>query len=151
MKYVAAILETGDSFLHLENEKIDEETAKEIGGRQTYREYRRKAESLDSDGLPNYHTSARELMQKPFQLYREELLRPEALEKASRSLEALREITERPLNENERASIVRTAMKETEPFPRRAIDKGELLDRMYVDVYEERPYTVKRRPQSLNS
>lgn len=147
MKFVTALLEKGDSFLHLEQAAVDEETASEIGGRQNYRDYREEIKAID-EKLPNYHTAARKLMQKPFRLYREELLRPEAAEEAARNLEALRETAERPLSENEKASIVRTAMNETESFPRRAIDKGELLDRMYVDVYDERPSTMRERREA---
>lgn len=145
MKFAAAVLETGDSFLHLETTEVSEDTTiEEMEGREQYSDYRQKAQGLEQD-VPDYFSAAETLMDNPFTLYSEELLRDEAYREAERNLEALRQTAGRELSESEKDSVVLTAMKETESFPRKAIDKGELVDRLYIDVYDERPDSVKPR------
>jgi hypothetical protein len=150
MKFAAAILETGDSFLHLESTEVNQETTEDIDGREQYSDYRKKAQGLE-EKVPDYFTAAETLMENPFILYHEELLRPEAYSEAEKNLEALKQTAGRKLSDSEKDSVVKTAMKETEAFPRKAIDKEELVDRLYIDVYDERPDSLKLRRKGLSN
>lgn len=136
---IAALLDTGDSFLHLEQQQIDMETAEELdysSGRKGYGEYVEKALQT-GEKLPNYHSVAEKLAEDPSIVYENDLLRPEAENQVEQGLRILERNRDRPLNDSEIEAVVSTAMKETEAFPRRAIDKEELLDRMYMEIYVE--------------
>lgn len=141
---IAAMLDTGDSFLHLEKQQIDMETAEELDyttGKTGYSEYIEKALQT-GERLPNYHSVAEKLIEEPSIIYENSLLRPEAEKQVDQGLKVLEANRERPLNDSEIEAVVSTAMKDTEAFPRKAIDKEELLDRMYMEVYvEDRPST----------
>ena len=141
---IAAMLDTGDSFLHLEQQQIDMETAEELDyttGKTGYSEYIEKALQT-GERLPNYHSVAEKLIEEPSIIYENSLLRPEAEKQVDQGLKVLEANRERPLNDSEIEAVVSTAMKDTEAFPRKAIDKEELLDRMYMEVYvEDRPST----------
>lgn len=138
---IAAMLDTGDSFLHLEKQEIKEETAIELGYRdtrdvQSYSNYINEALQVGTEEhLPNYHTVAEKLLEEPDLLYEQGLLRPETENQVKKHRELLKETAERPLTSSELGSITLTAMKDTQKFPQRAIDKEELLDRLYVGLY----------------
>jgi len=141
---IAAMLDTGDSFLHLEQQQIDMETAEELDyttGKTGYSEYIEKALQT-GERLPNYHSVAEKLIEEPSIIYENSLLRPEAEKQVEEGLKLLKTNRDRSLESSEIEGVVSTAMKETEAFPRKAIDKEELLDRMYMEVYvEDRPST----------
>lgn len=141
---IAAMLDTGDSFLHLEKQQIDMETAEELDyttGKTGYSEYIEKALQT-GERLPNYHSVAEKLIEEPSIIYENSLLRPEAEKQVEEGLKLLKTNRDRSLESSEIEGVVSTAMKETEAFPRKAIDKEELLDRMYMEVYvEDRPST----------
>ena len=136
---IAAILDTGDSFLHLEQQQIDMETAEELDystGKTSYGEYVEKALKT-GERLPNYHSVAEKLVEEPSIIYENGLLRPEAEKQVDQGLKVLEANRDRSLNDSEIEAVVSTAMKDTETFPRRAIDNEELLDRMYMEAYVE--------------
>ena len=141
---IAAMLDTGDSFLHLEKQQINMETAEELDyttGKTGYSEYIEKALQT-GERLPNYHSVAEKLIEEPSIIYENSLLRPEAEKQVEEGLKLLKTNRDRSLESSEIEGVVSTAMKETEAFPQKAIDKEELLDRMYMEVYvEDRPST----------
>ena len=138
---IAAMLETGDSFLHLEGQEINEETAEKLGYRPEktveYDEYVSKAldSSIDQDMI-NYHTLAQRLIEEPQILYEENLLRPETYEQVEKHLDLLRSNRDRSLNISEIQAVINTTMDEANPFPRKAIDKEKLLENIYIGVYD---------------
>ena len=139
---IAAMLDTGDSFLHLEQQQIDMETAEELDyttGKTGHSEYIEKALHT-GERLPNYHSVAEKLTEEPSIIYENSLLRPKAEKQVDQGLKVLEANRERPLNDSEIEAVVSTAMKDTEAFPRKAIDKEKLLDQMYMEVYvDENP------------
>lgn len=138
---IAAMLETGDSFLHLEGQEINEETAEKLGYRPEktveYDEYVSKAldSSIDQDMI-NYHTLAQRLIEEPQILYEENLLRPETYEQVEKHLDLLRSNRDRSLNLSEIQAVINTTMDEANPFQRKAIDKEKLLENIYIGVYD---------------
>jgi len=139
---IAALLDTGDSFLHLEQQKTDTETAEGLGyseGKIRYSEYVEKALQT-GEQVPNYHSVAEKLVENPSILYENDLLRDEAMRQIDEGLQVLAANRDRSLNDAEVEAVVTTAMNDTEAFPRRAIDKGEVVDNLYIEVYsDERP------------
>ena len=142
---IAALLDTGDSFLHLEQQEIDMDTAEELdytSGKTGYSEYVEKA-LRTGEKLPNYHSVAEKLLEDPSITYRNDLLRPEARRQTEEGLKILEANRDRSLNHSEIEAVVSTAMKDTEAFPRKAIDKGEVLENLYIEVYvDERPSNI---------
>lgn len=149
---IAAMLDTGDSFLHLERQEISEETVRELGYRDTtdiqaYNDYMDAAlRSRTEEHLPNYHSVAETLVEQPSLLYEQDLLRPETEQQADSRMEELRGTAGRSLNAPELEAITQKAMKDTQAFPRRAIDKEELLDRLHIGLYsgEKAPASASR-------
>ena len=144
---IAALLETGDSFLHLEQQEISPGTAQELetDRRISYSEYVEQALQT-GEKLPNYHSIAEKLAENPSILYENNLLRPEASKQIDESLQILGANVDRSLNHGEIKSVIKTAMKDTEAFPRKAIDKEKLVERLYIDIYAENNSKVYDEP-----
>lgn len=134
---IAAMLDTGDSFLHLQKQDIDTETAEKLDynpGKKGYEEYVEKALET-GETLPNYHSLTEKLMEEPSLLYENNLLRHDAEKQIDQGLKMLEANRERSLNDAELNAVVSTAMKDTEVFPRKAIDKGKVLENLNIEVY----------------
>ncbi|PSH00586.1 MAG: hypothetical protein BRC30_02775 [Nanohaloarchaea archaeon SW_7_46_7] len=132
---ITALLETGNSFLHLEQQEISPETAQELetGRRISYSEYVEQALQT-GEKLPNYHSITEKLAENSSILYENNLLRPEASKQVSESLKILDGNVDRSLNHGEIEAVVTTAMN-SEAFPRKAIDKEKLVEKLYIDIY----------------
>ena len=128
-----ALLETGDSFLFLEKQRISHELADEIDGKVSYSSYRDKA--IDKGVTrPNYYSIAEELMEDQVTLYREGLLRSGIEEQVDKNLEILESKRDRELHYSELEAVISTAIKDEEMGSRMAIDREELTSRIKVGL-----------------
>ena len=128
-----ALLETGDSFLFLEKQRISHELADEIDGKVSYSSYRDKA--IDKGVTrPNYYSIAEELMEDQVTLYREGLLRSGIEEQVDKNLEILESKRDRELHYSEVEAVISTAIKDEEMGSRMAIDREELTSRIKVGL-----------------
>lgn len=128
-----ALLETGDSFLFLEKQRISHELADEIDGKVSYSSYRDKA--IDKGvSRPNYYSIAEELMEDQVMLYKEGLLRSGIEERVEKNLEILDSKRDRELHYSEVEAVISTAMKHEDSTPRMAIDREKLTSRIKVKL-----------------
>lgn len=132
---IASLLETEEGLELLNHHVLEDTPDTGYGERQAYRQFRNKTlGKRRKTDLPGYIDSANQLTEQPLEAYRQGLLKPEVAEEIDRHLNLLRENRERTLNLSEKEAVVSTAMKE-QVVPRQALDKEELLDRMYIAVY----------------
>ncbi|MFB6114716.1 MAG: hypothetical protein ABEK04_00345 [Candidatus Nanohalobium sp.] len=140
---IAAVLESEEGLKLLDHEILSPKEATDLGygrnsleDRETYREYRdRRLETGAGSELFDYHSLAQELISDPLFLYDEGLLEDEVYENAAKDIHFLDANRDRPLNRSELEAVVSTAMKEEDFFPKKALDKEEFVDRVYVGLY----------------
>ncbi|MFB6175428.1 MAG: hypothetical protein ABEJ87_05685 [Candidatus Nanohalobium sp.] len=137
--FVAAVLERGDRF-----ELMDAAPAEGVEdlmkGLESYENYREVLRAVPEDvEAPDYFSAAekavRMIEHEPMEMYMEGLLRPEVEERIEEQQALLRNNRDRELEEDEKSAIATTAVNE-EAFPRRALDKEEFLDRLYIGTYD---------------
>ncbi len=137
--FIAAVLDRGEGF-----ELMDATQAEGIEdllrGLESYDSYRETLRAVPEDvNAPDYFSAAEEAVRmierEPMEMYREGLLRPEVEERIEEHQALLRSNRDRELEEDEKSAIATTAVNE-EAFTRRALDKEEFLDRLYIGMYD---------------
>jgi len=134
---ITAILETGETGIPIEQETLTQKQAQTLGYRpQNYREFTEKALENNIFDVPNYHTVADKLLETPSLLYEQELIQEQVKNEIDRHLDLLRENRDRTLNKSEMDAVISTSLNER-IAPKRSLDKQEIIDRLYMNVYRE--------------
>lgn len=108
----------------------------DIGGLEGYEDYRERREnhSSEADSI-DYHSVVDEIIDEYILLYEEGLLEEEIETRAQADTRFLASNRDRSLNDSEIGAVVSTAMKKEDFFPKKALDKEEIVDRLYVGLY----------------
>lgn len=111
-------------------------TGEDIGTLEEYEDYRQRRElfSPEADSI-DYHRVVDEIIDEYIFLYEEGLLEEDIETRADADMRFLASNRERSLNDSEIGAVVSTAMKKDGFFPKKAVDKEELVDRLYVGLY----------------